>query len=225
MSSTISGTDLLGRLGHEAQQKLAEGEAAVHHLTGKTEAVRHAWREIGIASGVMRDEAMRIAETNNPVGRTYNQVWKALANTKPGLRDLDKRDRSHAMWLADHWSMVIVWLPTLGSTALTLLHPTSIMRRYDAAHNAPPAVPAGEKPLSPRLALQDQVIRLQTENDLLRKKSMGGLAPGASVNQVTDMIFEAHNTSFVERLMATLAKRLEAERRQDAIETKARRKR
>lgn len=134
MSGTISGTDLLGRLSHDAQQELAEGEASVHHLTGKNEAVRLAWYAIGIASVRLRNEAMRLAGANQPAGMGYNRYWKALANTKPGLRDLDRRDRAHAMWLAEHWSMVVAWLPSLGNVAHTLLHPTSIMRRYQEAH-------------------------------------------------------------------------------------------
>ena len=222
MSATISGTDLLGRLSHDAQQELAEGEASVHHLTGKSEAVRTAWHSVGVASVRLRNEAMRIAGTNQPVGKGYNQIWKALSDTKPGLRDLAKWDRAHAMWLADHWSLVNAWLHTLASNeALTLLHPTSIKRKYEAGHK-PPAASANAP--SARVGLQDQVIKLQAEVDMLRKKGGGGLLPGASVSEFTDLLFEAHNPDFVRRMLAEAGKRLAAEERQDAIEAKRKRK-
>jgi hypothetical protein len=184
--------------------------------------VRTAWHAIGVASVRLRNEAMRFAGANQPVGKGYNQVWRALADTKPGLRDLDKRERAHAMWLADHWSLVNAWLGTLASNeAAKLLHPTSIMRKYEAAHKPPAGGAPGN---GPRVGLRDQLTKVQAELDMLRKKGGGGLRPGASVTEITDRLFEAHNPVFVRRLLKELEKRLAAEERQDAIEVKVKRK-
>jgi hypothetical protein len=215
----LSGTELLGRLTHEAQQDLADGEAATGHLKGANAELVAQWHRIGKASVTLRNSAMHLAGTNDAVGKRYNQIWKALADTKPGLRDLDKRNRAHAMWLADNWPAVNAWLLALTEPdRLRLNHPTSIMRRYEAAHT-PPSQPG--KTAAPQTSNVQTIIRLQEENDLLRKKGGGGLMPSARVEDVVESIFAAHNPVFVKKLIVELDKRLAAEQRQEAIEAKA----
>jgi hypothetical protein len=84
---------------------------------------------------------MDAAWTNRPTGRAYNDAWWQLTRRLPHLRELDKADRSHALWLVSEWSAVETWLHTLSPTArLRLNHPRAIRRRYFAALK--PKVPA-----------------------------------------------------------------------------------
>lgn len=213
----ISGTELLGRLNHDEQVDLAEGEASVNHLKRADVEVVACWLQIGAASVTLRNAAMRIAGTNQPHGKGYNLIWGALADTKPGLRDLERRDRAHAMWLADNWTAVDRWLATLGDTERGKLHhPTSIMRRYQAKH--PPMTANGEA--APQLGLQDKLIKAMAENALLKR---GRIAAPHTV--VVEVLRESYGADTLRKMAKLLGEAADADERQDAIEAKVKRRR
>ena len=180
------------------------------------------WHEAGDALNAMQADAMAAAHTNAPVGKGYNLAYAALADHTVHLRNLDKGTRSNAMWLATNWADVTTWLKTLGvTTRMQLNHPTAIKRRYDAANRVPPVTVEGEgKRASPQRQLKDQLIKVQEENDLLRKKSGGGLLPSATAEELADMIADSHAPVFITKLITALNKRREADARQDRIEAK-----
>jgi hypothetical protein len=204
----------------EARRAIYEkGEAAAQVLQ-KYETIER-WHEIGDAAAALMADAMTWGGSNTATGRGYNHAWARLSAHCPTVRDLDKSARSAAVWMAQNWTQVSVWLNTLTpSERLKLNHPTVIHRRYDAAHK-PPSPEGTAAAVSPRIAAQDELIKVQRELDMLRKKGGGGLLPGASVEEVVEAIFTAQSPAFVKKLIMELDKRLEAEVRQDAIEAKA----
>ena len=162
---------------------------------------------------------MTYGHTNVPNGKGYNAAWDQLSKHVPTVRDLDKAARSAAVWMAQNWDAIDTWLRDTTKVSpqerLKMNHPTVVKRRYDAAHQPKPDTTS-----PPRENNAQTIIRLQEELDAARKRSGGGLMPSATATEVADAIFEAHNAAFARRLIDALAKRLEAEERQDAIEAK-----
>jgi hypothetical protein len=178
------------------------------------------WRDVGRALLTLQAEAMSVADTNQPIGRNYNAAWQSLAMHVPHLRDLDKATRSHAMWLAAQWEQVEVWRATLAQNErLETNHPSVIRRKYDRTHKAPSNPGDAGTKTSKRIELQDQIIRLQDENDALKKRNKGVLLmPNDGPDVAADKIADEHNADWMERLRRALEKKIEANRRQDAIE-------
>lgn len=216
MATTFDPWDKLGDARRAVYEK---GEAAALILR-KYESIER-WREIGEASAALMHDAMEHAGANGPLGPNYKQMWRRLAEHVPTVKGLDPAARSAAIWMVENWTEVQerLFSGLTPKERLLVNHPTVVRRRYEAMLKREEGVTA-DKPVSPRVRLQDQVIRLQEEVDLLRKKSGGGLMPSASVSDVTDALFEAHNPAFMRRLMTAVEKRLAAEERQDRIEAK-----
>ena len=130
------------------------------------------------------------------------------------------------MWLAANWPQVELWLKTLAlNERLETNHPSVIRRKYDRTHKAPSDPPNAEgKKGSKRLQLQDQVIKLQEENDVLKRRNKGVvLLPNDTPEAAADKISDEHNADWLEKLRRALESRIVASRRQDAIEAKLRR--
>src|SRR5208337_1170180 len=209
----ISGTELLSRLSIEAQTELADGDAAAAHL--KENKNVHAWLAVGIASVRLRNESMRFAGTNQPIGSAYNQKWKALSATKPDLARLDPRDRAHAMWLADNWKLgVEAWLGTLAENKRLLInHPTTIKRHYEAA-SKPPTQP---KVSAARQNQTDMIVKLQEENDALRASLGDGFVLGVPVSELDDVAnhYSPAKLRMLARELMKIADRAEEQDEQD----------
>ena len=93
------------------------------------------WLTVGEGLVVGRLRAMRRSGTNRPEGSAYNRCFGDWLDAHLWARDLDKATRNHAMWCAEHRSEVEQWRSTLAlNVRLKLNHPTSIKRRYEAAH-------------------------------------------------------------------------------------------
>jgi hypothetical protein len=129
------------------------------------------WKAVGAAHVVGRTEAMRDAHTNKPEGRGYCAAFSAWAR-KYGF-DLDKGDRARLFNVMDHLVEIESWLAKLTPTErLRFNHPNTIWRRWKAATVEPKA--GAEKKASPIQKLNDEIIKLQEENDRMRREIEDG---------------------------------------------------
>src|SRR5262249_26866601 len=113
-------------------------------------------------------------------------------------------------------------LETLGNEQRWRLnHPTSIKRRWDAAHKVPEAK---EPATNARIVLQDQVVKLQEELDMVRKRAGSGFIPSMPVEELAEKFAEHHRPDFLRKLAKELDKIANREERQDKIESTRKRK-
>jgi hypothetical protein len=205
----LSAEELAIERGRESWRKLAKDENWQD------------WLNVGDALAVCRGQAMRAANTNQPIGRAYNEAMGLLLK-KHGFDRIDKGDRSRLMECMDRRAEINVWRDTLSVTErIRLNHPSAVLRKWKAATKVNDKAGAG----SPRLALQDQVIRLQEENDMLRARQASGFMPGTSAEAAAERIAEHHNPRFLRQLASKLNEVADREERQNRIEAGARRKR
>ena len=183
------------------------------------------WLAVGEGLAALRDRALRESYSNRPFGKAYTQTYAKLKLAHPWAAHYDPSTASHACWLHDNATDVLRWRETLAQNQREKwISARVVHEHYDRMTKvAKEKVPTASSAARENNA--QTIIRLQEENDMLRKKSGGGLMPSASVDEVTEAVFEAHNAAFVRRLLAALTKRLADEGRQDAIEAKAKRKR
>jgi hypothetical protein len=126
------------------------------------------WKAVGAAHVVGRTEAMRDAHTNKPEGRGYCAAFSAWAR-KYGF-DLDKGDRARLFNVIDHLAEIESWLAKLTPTErLRFNHPNTIWRRWKAATAEPK-----EQKVSHQQKVRDELIRLQEENDRMRREIDSG---------------------------------------------------
>jgi hypothetical protein len=190
----------------EQRERIEIGDLAMENLRG-TESVER-WREVGDAFLELQAAALRAAGTNQPVGVRYNGEYAKLLDHAPHLRvkdrgknvgGIDKSTKAHAMWLASNWHEIERWRTTLATNVrMSMVHPTTIRRRHDAAHRAPIE---GDKPPSSRIAMQDQIIKLTEQLDAAHKlKTSGVITAGWSVEDLIDHILDQHNAAFMRKL-------------------------
>jgi hypothetical protein len=211
--------DYWNEMPHEAREAIELGDASMAALK-RGETIER-WLNVGRGLLQLQTQAMRLAGSNSNKGRPYRDAWTGLADHAAHLRDIEQSTRSHAVWLATEWEAVNRWLHTLAvNKRLMLNHPRAVHRSYDLAH-LPPAQP---KP-SARIGLQDQVIRLQEENDMLRNRQGegftprgAGFMPGTSADAAAEQIAGHHRPEFLRKLAQALVAIAEREERQDRIE-------
>jgi hypothetical protein len=194
-------------LGNESMRVLKRGETIER------------WLNVGLAVRELQRLAMEYAQTKEPVGPAYRACWEALSRHTPHLADMDKTNRSHALWMANNWDDVKRWLDTLAvNVRLELNHPRAVRRRYESPHK-------DEKDQEPttRIKLQDQIVRLTEELDAARKlKTSGVMPPGMSADDFAQLIADRMATVTLRRFIAALNKCLQNAERQDTIEAKRR---
>jgi hypothetical protein len=180
------------------------------------------WYAIGAAFNVLQADAMRFAGTNEAVGKAYNECWGVLMDRYPGMRTVEKRARSHAMWLAKNWELVTAWLATLPvNIRRKLNHPTSIQRRWNATHVTPADNAASKRP-----SVHAKVIELQEALDAAQEKNRvlmaghGGapLPPGVPLETVIDIYSDYYSPPLLRRLGRGLVERADANERQGETE-------
>jgi len=133
------------------------------------------WRYLAQGFEIGRNHAMRVAYTNEPVGRGYNTAfsrWMDDPQHRAWTRGIDKATRNHLLWAADHLTLIEAWRDTLASNQRDRLnHPTIVKRAYEAAHRAEVARAAGEPAvLSPMAQIKEALVKSQEENDRLRRQ-------------------------------------------------------
>lgn len=197
------------------RERLEAGEAAMKWLH-RGESVER-WREVGDAVNGLQTAAMELAMTNKAAGRNYNKAWSDLAEHVPHLRDLNSATRAHASWMATNWETVQRWLFTLAANQrMQLNHPTTIRRKYDAAHRVPEEKDAG---LSPVAQARQTIMEQQEEIDRLRRMAGEGSLfdlKRDTAEQIGRVILNTIGENKVTQLIKTLSDGQKEKRRKRA---------
>ena len=127
------------------------------------------WKKVGAALVIGRGEAMRDGHVNKPKGRSYNAAINAFLK-KFGFDSLDSGDRSRLFDVMDHLNEIESWLNKLPlKERLRLNHPASMLRRWKAA-TAEKKNSNSEQKVSPQQKLKDELVRLQEDNDRMKRE-------------------------------------------------------
>ena len=128
------------------------------------------WTSVGRAHLKGRQAAMREANTNEPTGRRYNQIFGEWL-TRHGFDDIDKGDRSRLFEVMDHLDEIENWLATLPTTnRLRLNHPATVLRKWHAKTQTP----SQSDRLSPYAQLRESLVHLSEENERLKQEIKRG---------------------------------------------------
>jgi hypothetical protein len=150
------------------------------------------WMFIADGFAVGRAKAMRRAATNQPVGSAYNRACSDWMAERPWAKNTDKATRNHLLWAADHRSEIESWRATLAeSERAKMNHPTTLRRRYDAAHKVAVANEAPKKETG-REALVRETEDLWTKIKKLEHRVESG--DGSLFDLRRDSIEEIVNT-------------------------------
>jgi hypothetical protein len=166
LRTVVVDDDRLSRTTDPDQTVIVLAKAAWHRL--KKGSTFEDWKQVGAAHVIGRTAAMSEAHVNKPEGRNYNVAFGRWQQ-QCGFEDLDKAARSRLFEMMDHLAKIEAWRATLTVTQrLDLNHPTAIVRRWKAATvvpdpNAPPKV-------SRQQQVKDELIRLQEDNDRMRRE-------------------------------------------------------
>jgi hypothetical protein len=177
------------------------------------------WLAVADALVAIREEAMEQAgNTNRPQGPPYRKAFKSIIEQRETWAiTINETVRTHCYWLVDNLPAVQRWRETLTFEQRDKWnHPTVVKRNYDrlmvVKEQTEQAAP------NARVGLQDQVIRLQEENDMLRRRQGAGFMPGTSADAAAEQIAAHHAPRFLRKLAQALAAIAEREERQDRIE-------
>ncbi|MBV8096101.1 MAG: hypothetical protein JO110_23285 [Acetobacteraceae bacterium] len=153
------------KLDPDTQTVVARGREAWRTL--RNDETWEKWVAIGRAIEAGRLAIMRLLNTNQPKGRTWSQTFGAWLQENE-FDQIDKGVRSRLQDCLDHLPEIEAWRQTLGLTLrLQLNHPNAVLRRWQAARQAPAAKDTGS---SPRPGLREEVIRLQSELDAAHRE-------------------------------------------------------
>jgi hypothetical protein len=154
----------------EAQNEILSG-AMYARVIARHEQRAH-WLSIGRALARVRTEAMRCAGTNNDHHPHYRIYYGILMTRVPDLDALVKQDKAssvHARWLWDNWPVIEPWFAGLEPGANEKLnHPTTIKRRYEAAHKTKPQ--GAEAVPTPLQRKERRIAELEEELDQTSRK-------------------------------------------------------
>jgi len=96
---------------------------------------RASWLLVGQGLYAIRDEALRLADTDSVRSNAYRNAQRRLMEGAPHLAELAGRDHAgcqHAVWMYENWDELKEWIDGLPrNESVRLNHPTSIHRRYN----------------------------------------------------------------------------------------------
>lgn len=117
------------------QTLVARGREA--WATLRTDETWEKWLAIGRAIEAGRTAIMRHLHTNQPKGRIWSEVFGAWLEDNE-FDKIDKGVRSRLQKCLDNLTEIEAWRQTLGLTLrLQLNHPNAVLRRWQAAREAP----------------------------------------------------------------------------------------
>jgi hypothetical protein len=173
----------------------------------------------------LRHRAMRESGSNSAYGLAYTRQYAKLRDLHPWASHFDPKTTAHCIWLAENVAAVTRWRDALHEDLRRLyITPRTVKDKYLLAMKVLTQKAGTEAP-SPQRALKDQMIRLQEENDMLRRRSAAGFMPGTKATDLAERIAEHHRPDYLRELARALADIAHREERQDAIEAKAKPKR
>jgi hypothetical protein len=153
------------KLAEEAEDRIRRGA----HWTD--------WMYVADGFAVGRAKAMRAAGTNQPYGKAYTRAFGDWMKERPWAREdrIDKGTRSNLLWAADHRSEIEGWRETLtqGERA-RMNHPTTLRRKFEAAHRVVDKDPNAPKKETSRDALVRENAELWDKNKKLEHRLEAG---------------------------------------------------
>ena len=153
------------KLAEEAEDRIRRGA----HWTD--------WMYVADGFAVGRAKAMRAAGTNQPYGKAYTRAFGDWMRERPWAREerIDKGTRSNLLWAADHRSEIEAWREALtqGERA-KMNHPTTLKRRFEAAHKVTAVDPNAPKKETTRESLVRENEDLWAENAKLKRRVESG---------------------------------------------------
>ena len=125
--STIAVQDSVGSL-HNSNAVYREGREALDRIsTGRDWSD---WQKIGAALAAGRAEAMRIANTNRPKGKKYNQDFRDVLK-REHLDSINSTTRYQLLQIAENLPAIEEWREKLDpDRRLKLNHPSAIWRNW-----------------------------------------------------------------------------------------------
>jgi hypothetical protein len=128
----------------------AEDEAHKLELAkGAVENIKKHFSDWGlIAQGLWigQRQAMRAAGSNGPYGAPFKKAMKAWLVANSWTEGYDAPTRTHFIWLHDNRAEVEAWRETLTANQRDQwTHPTTVHRRFEAAHKVPAKDPTEPK--------------------------------------------------------------------------------
>jgi hypothetical protein len=180
------------------------------------------WLAIADCLYAIREEAMEQANTNHPQGPPYRRALNSIIEKRePWVAKINDSVRAHCYWLVERLPAVQQWREGLTFEQRDMWnHPTTIKRNYERMMVAKKPKESGAPPA--RISLQDQIIRLQEENDMLRGRQGSGFMPGASAQEFGEAVAGHHKPRYLRELAKVLVVLAEREESQDRLEAKAR---
>jgi hypothetical protein len=122
------------------------------------------WVAIGQDFPSLQTAVIRLAHTNRPIGKAYNEAYKRIEQPFSEMQRIDPGTRTDAIWLYENAERVVVWCQRDGWN-----NPRALRRHFDRMTQAASAkewVPASDK---------NAIIAAQEEElDRLRKVAGGG---------------------------------------------------
>ena len=135
--------------------------------------------------------------------------------------NMDAADRTNAIWVVVNWEPVSNWLRQQPvNIRLSLNHPRSVRRKYEAATKPPPIVK--EDGSKPEKRTKDHVVmELQQKLDAaLAIKGAGAMPAGMKAEDYADKIADQMALPTLKRFVTALQKRIVADERQNRIESR-----
>jgi hypothetical protein len=159
----------------ELRDRIADGEAAIQRIDARE--TFFDWLRVGAALTDMQQVAMRMAGTNQPIGKAYNQCYAEVAGHAPKLASIDKATRSYAIWMAANRQTVEEWHASLPlNKKRSLNHPRAIRRSFEI-DKRPPTEEMERKPHKTKEdVLDNAVTRIENAADTVERVSGGTVA-------------------------------------------------
>lgn len=130
--STVALQDSVGSL-HDNADVYREGREALDRIS--TARDWSDWQKIGAALAAGRAEAMRIANTNRPEGKKYNQDFRDVLK-REHLDSINSTTRYQLLQIAENLPAIEEWREKLDpDRRLKLNHPSAIWRNWRRAVN------------------------------------------------------------------------------------------
>jgi hypothetical protein len=151
-------------LGKAEQHAILRGREAWKRL--KEDVTWEDWMLTGIALAIGRDECLRATHANSVDDKRYRNAFGDWLKVN-GFDDIDKAARSRLFKCMDHRADIEAWRATLTmSERLKLIHPNTVVRKWEAATSEGRATLPPAKP-----GLRDENMRLQEDLDTERAKN------------------------------------------------------
>jgi hypothetical protein len=165
----------------------------------KEDSTYNDWMAVGEALDIGRTECMRLARSNEPRGRAYNEAFSQWL-TDNGFADIDKGTRSRLAEIMANRPTIEAWRATLAANERQRInHPSSIWRKWQASRTTPASADKPRIATTDRLQLEN--IRLQEEIHRMRANGDEAISPKDSARSIARYWYEVLSESkFAEML-------------------------